>query len=59
MEKIMIFGIAAMIGFVMFFGNKPWVTPRDPGQERITPCIEKPWVTPHDPGQAREQPCDY
>ena len=45
MEKLMVFGLAAMIGFFAFSGHKPWVT-TPPRQELIQPGIEKPWVTP-------------
>ena len=55
MEKIMIFGIAAMFGFFSYTSDKPWVvTP--PGKAEVSPCVEKPWVvTP--PGKAEVSPC--
>jgi hypothetical protein len=45
MEKLIVIGLAAMISFYIFSGDKPWVT-TTPRQELTPPCIDKPWVTP-------------
>jgi hypothetical protein len=45
MEKLMIIGIAAMVSFFAYSGDKPWVITQ-PHQELSPPKIEKPWVKP-------------
>lgn len=42
MEKLMIIGIAALIGLFTIIPGKPWVTPSETGPEPLPPMIENP-----------------
>ena len=50
MEKIMIFGIAAMISFFALSGNKPKGGPATMPPVQSQQAIDRPNVNWHDPG---------
>jgi hypothetical protein len=68
MEKLLIFGLAAMISIFAFRGNDSWPTTNPRYVKGNPPCIDKPqgttnspvnsdWVLPPEEPVSRPAPC--